>query len=352
MQKCSEYKIDFVLPWVDPNDLNWQQERDKYDTNYNSDDKDNNTRFRDMDTIKYVFRSIEKYCPWYHKIYLITTGHYPKWLDINHPKIELITHDELFIDKDALPVFNSNAIEMNLVNIPNLSEKFVYLNDDMIVWNHLEIERFFKNDKVVDFFYHSWIPRNRFYEWLKGKDTWVDSINNNIGLINKNFSKSLISKRQLYHESYGFKQKVNNFIYTYLYKKLIWINHWHHPQPYVKNTLKKVYKVYSKEMIKTSRYKFRTNQDITPYLYRYWHLITGEFEPRYFNDGLVAQITSLSYLENFIKNIDENKAINFICFNDQMNKGSQSEFEAIKQTLGKYLNEKFPYEASFEITMR
>ena len=35
------------------------------------------------------------------------------------------------IKKAHLPTFQSNAIEVNLHRVPNLTEKFVYFNDDM-----------------------------------------------------------------------------------------------------------------------------------------------------------------------------------------------------------------------------
>lgn len=347
----NENKIDFVLPWVDPDDPHWQEQRMQYDKEFNIEDKDTRTRFRDMNTLKYVLRSIDKYCPWYNKIYLITTGHYPEWLDINHSKIELITHQELFIDKTALPVFNSNAIEMNLINIPNLSEKFIYLNDDMIIWTPLEKSRFFRNEKPVDFFSHSLIPRNKFYEFLKGKDTWVDSINNNIKLLNKNIPQQSPMKRtQLYHHSYSTKQKINNFIYQYLYKKLVWINHWHHPQAYLKTTIEETYNSYKTEMHKTAMHKFRSSNDITPYLYRYSHLMKGDFEPYTHNDGLVVKISSFKYLKKMIPKIEQSKHINFICFNDQMSNVDANEFQKTTNFLETYLENIFPDKASFENT--
>jgi len=342
-------KIDFVLPWVNSNDPLWQEERTMYNLEHNTEDKHTQTRFRDMHTLKYVLRSIEKYCPWYHKIYLITTGHYPEWLNIAHPKIELITHQELFINKSALPVFNSNAIEMNLVNIPNLSENFVYLNDDMVIWQPLDIERFFKNNKPVDFFSHSWIPRNKFYQMIRGKDTWIDSLNNNIVLINEKIIKNFMEQEHLFHKSYSIKQKINNFIYRYIYKKVIWINHWHHPQAYSKSTLQAVYKEYQQDMIETSNHKFRSSSDITPYLYRYWHLVQGEFEPGFYNDAIVAKISSLKYLQSIITNINQNKIINFVCFNDQMNQDNRDEFNQIVNTLTNYLEKKFPKKQTFEL---
>jgi hypothetical protein len=341
-------KIDFVLPWVDPSDLFWQKERNKYDKIYNKEDKENITRFRDLNTLKYVLRSIEKHCPWYHKIYLITTGHYPEWLDISHPKIELVTHEELFIDKNALPVFNSNAIEMNLINIRNLSEKFVYLNDDMLIWKALNSDRFFKNSKPIDFFYHGFIPRNKIYEILKGKNNWIDALNNNINLINNTLQTKSMNNKQYYHHTYSLKQKISNCLQINIYKKLFWINHWHHPQPYLKSTVQEVYNNYREEMLDTSRHKFRSSRDITPYLYRYWHLVSGNFEPYFHDDAIVIRLPSVKYLENICKEIDTYQDINFICFNDQINTLSNAEFKKLSNALSNYLNQKFPAKASFE----
>ena len=344
-------KIDFVLPWVDSSDTLWQEDKLLYERKYNNDDRDNSTRFRDTNTLKYVLRSIEKNCPWYHKIYLITIGHTPPWLNVSHPKIELITHQELFIDETALPVFNSNAIEMNLINIPRLSEKFIYLNDDMLIWKPVVMQRFFKNNKPVDFFSHSFIPRNKFYEFLKGKNTWVDSINNNIKLLNRNIpQQSPMNSTQLYHHSYRTKQKINNFIYQYLYKKLVWINHWHHPQPYLKTTIEETYNSYKTEMHKTAMHKFRSSNDITPYLYRYSHLMKGNFEPYAHNDGLVVKISSFKYLKKMIPKIKQSKHINFVCFNDQMTHVDRNEFQETTNFLETYLENIFPHKASFENT--
>jgi len=341
--------IDFVLPWVDPNDPVWQKERNKYDKDFNREDKNSITRFRDMNTLKYVLRSIEQYCPWYHKIYLITAGHTPDWLDVTHPKIELVTHEELFINKSDLPVFNSNAIEMNLVNIEGLSEKFVYLNDDMVVWNSVEIERFFQKGKPVDFFSHSWIPRNWLFSLLKGKDNWVDAINNNIRLMNKHCPKSKMSIEQLYHSSYGMKQKINNFIYQYIYKKLVWINHWHHPQPYRKSTIDEVYNALHTSMSKTSKHKFRSSEDVTPYLYRYWHLMHGEFSPHAHHDATVVRPSSLKHLQSIIRQLNQDASLCFVCFNDQANEMGDDMFAELADTLSEYLETRFYKRASFEL---
>ena len=100
-------KIDFVITWVDGNDVSWQKEKEKYSLTKED------VRFRDWDTLRYLFRGIEKFTPWVHKVYFVTWGHIPKWLNTTNPKLVIVNHQE-FIPKKYLPTFNSHAIELNL----------------------------------------------------------------------------------------------------------------------------------------------------------------------------------------------------------------------------------------------
>ena len=134
-------KIDFVILWVDGNDEKWLKQKNEYlgikgDSNVN--------RFRDCQNLQYLFRGIEKHAPWVNKIFFITWGHLPKWLDVNNKKLEIVKHEE-FIPKEYLPTFNSNVIEMNLFRIKNLSSKFVIFNDDLFILKNLKPEDFFEN---------------------------------------------------------------------------------------------------------------------------------------------------------------------------------------------------------------
>ena len=43
----------------------------------------------------------------------------------------------------SLPTFNACSIESYITKIPNLSEYFIYANDDMFFWNKTEPELFF-----------------------------------------------------------------------------------------------------------------------------------------------------------------------------------------------------------------
>ena len=97
----------------------------------NTDQDFSSNRFADNEELKYSLRSVEKFVPWVRKIFIVTNGQIPSWLDINHPRIKLVTHEEIFVNKSHLPTFSSPAIESHIHRIPGLSKKFIYMNDDV-----------------------------------------------------------------------------------------------------------------------------------------------------------------------------------------------------------------------------
>ncbi|XP_068729613.1 N-acetylglucosamine-1-phosphotransferase subunits alpha/beta-like [Montipora capricornis] len=90
------------------------------------------SRFADNEELKYSLRSVEKHAPWVRNIYIVTNGQIPSWLNLENPRLKIITHQELFVNKSHLPTFSSPAIESHLHRIPGLSQKFIYLNDDVM----------------------------------------------------------------------------------------------------------------------------------------------------------------------------------------------------------------------------
>ena len=76
------------------------------------------------------------------KIHLVTAGQVPEWLDRSHPQVAVVDHSAI-LPADALPTFNSHAIESALHHLPDLAEHFVYLNDDFFLGRPLGPETFF-----------------------------------------------------------------------------------------------------------------------------------------------------------------------------------------------------------------
>lgn len=90
-------------------------------------------RFADNQELRYSLRSLTMYAPWVRNIYIVTNGEIPHWLNVNHPRIKVIPHEEIFSNKSHLPTFSSPAIETHIHNIPGLSENFLYFNDDILL---------------------------------------------------------------------------------------------------------------------------------------------------------------------------------------------------------------------------
>ena len=68
-------------------------------------------RYRDNEELRYSLRSIEKFAPWVRRIFLVTDDQVPHWLNTQHPRLTVVSHQALFPNKSHLPVFSSPAIE-------------------------------------------------------------------------------------------------------------------------------------------------------------------------------------------------------------------------------------------------
>lgn len=148
--------IDVVYTWVDGDDPAWQSSKARAlgaellgEVNETADSR---SRYASRDELKYSLRSLEMYAPWVRNIYLVTAGQTPAWLNLAHPRIKLIDHRDIFADTSVLPVFNSHAIESQLHRIPGLSERYVYLNDDVFFGRPVAASLFFSPGGLSKYF--------------------------------------------------------------------------------------------------------------------------------------------------------------------------------------------------------
>ena len=116
-------------------------------------------RFRDNEELKYSLRSVQKFAPWIRKIFLVTNGQIPSWLNIYHPRLELVAHKDIFKNHSHLPTFSSPAIESNLVNIPGLAERFIYLNDDFFFGKPIWPDDFESEEEVYKIYLTHPVPK-------------------------------------------------------------------------------------------------------------------------------------------------------------------------------------------------
>ncbi len=123
-----EFKIDVVYTYVNSKDSNWKNE---WKTTFGESTYDEN-RYASHDELKYSLRSIFKFAPWVNNIFIVSNCNPPKWLDLNK-NVYWIDHKDIFSNTTCLPTFNSHAIECCLGKINNLSEHFIYFNDDVFL---------------------------------------------------------------------------------------------------------------------------------------------------------------------------------------------------------------------------
>ncbi len=99
-------------------------------------------RYRDWDMLRFLFRGIERYLPYVRQVFLVVSrdSQVPAWVD--RKRIRVVLHED-FIPAEYLPTFCSCTIEMFLHRIPDLDERFVYFNDDIIPVRPCPEEDFF-----------------------------------------------------------------------------------------------------------------------------------------------------------------------------------------------------------------
>lgn len=147
--------IDAVYMWVDGNDPAWQERRRRVlaeQTGAISPDSAHESRFRDNGELRYSLRSIHEHCDWIRNIILVTDDQVPAWLNVDHERIRIVDHRELFGDAGRLPTFNSHAIAARLHHIDGLSERYLIFNDDVFIGHRTDPGQFFHSNGVAKFF--------------------------------------------------------------------------------------------------------------------------------------------------------------------------------------------------------
>lgn len=135
--------IDLVIPMVFPHDTEWQREYRRC----HSGDATKNVRWRSWGTEELLVQCVMKWMPWIRHIHLLLASEsqeQPWMTEMTARSQQIIIHyHKDFIPEQYLPCYTSCCIEMFLHRIPELSEHFIYGNDDMFPLSPLEPEDFF-----------------------------------------------------------------------------------------------------------------------------------------------------------------------------------------------------------------
>ena len=318
----TETQIDVVYLWVNSNDKKWQNKRSNSFDIFLKNDKDNialyaNTdgRFRDNGELIFNLRCLENFFPKHGHVYIVTDEQRPEWLSQNK-NVTIIDHKDIIPNK-VNSIFASANIESYIHHIPNLSENFFYLNDDIFFGMPVDKQWWF--DKELKYFYDN-EPHDEYSEL---QSMLLSPIN-----------ASIQSKLWL-------KEKYKNYKHQNIALA-------HAPRPYKKSLLFKI----EREAIDLFNKVRSTN-------FRSWKTpaVLVDFVPRWLEHHGYAKIKQMHtlYIESGSNDIEtkldqltqEFGKIPFFCINDTCDNAEASDKRLllVKEKLQKIL----PKKSSFEI---
>ena len=318
----TETQIDVVYLWVNSNDKKWQNKRRNSFDIFLNNDKDNialyaNTdgRFRDNGELIFNLRCLENFFPKHGHVYIVTDEQRPEWL-IQNKNVTIIDHKDIIPNK-VNSIFASANIESYIHHIPNLSENFFYLNDDIFFGMPVDKQWWF--DKELKYFYDN-EPHDEYSEL---QSMLLSPIN-----------ASIQSKLWL-------KEKYKNYKHQNIALA-------HAPRPYKKSLLFKI----EREAIDLFNKVRSTN-------FRSWKTpaVLVDFVPRWLEHHGYAKIKQMHtlYIESGSNDIEtkldqltqEFGKIPFFCINDTCDNAEASDKRLllVKEKLQKIL----PKKSSFEI---
>lgn len=243
--------IDAVITWVDGSDFEYKEKIDKHltsSTNYKR-------HYLQANEIEYCVKSILKFAPFVRRIFIVTDNQKPSFKGLEDlivsNKVKIVDHKEIFKGYEKyLPTFNIRSIDAVLYRIEDLSETFVYFNDDMFLINKIHEEDWFLKNKAV----------------LMGK--WAKSYNINPIKILSEKLKKIIGARPSFNASQSKAGKISGF-------KKEYFKSYHTARPQIKSLIKDFYTTNPEALIDQIKYKFRNSEQFVPYSLC-WHLLIKE----------------------------------------------------------------------------
>lgn len=330
--------IDFVVTWVDGDDPDWRADRQRAlnGTLAPPSSEETTSRFRSWDTFRHWFRAVERYAPWVNRIHVVTSGQRPKWLDVNHPRINLVPHADI-IPPANLPTFNSHAIEAHLVLIPGLSEKFVYFNDDMFLVSPVTPEFFFPRGKPYGV---------AVFDALSVNNVHAHALLNSSAALSRMHSYRTHVLRNAgawFTPRYG-RDVVRN-LGTLPWARILPLVSPHLPTAHTRSAVTAAFAAVADDIARTSAAQFRAADQVAPmYLAYMWAILNGEFTP--VNRAKLGDFVSLGAIP--LDEVDRTvraAAKPLLCLNDDLSSDSPEYVVGVHNIMQSV----FPHRSEFEL---
>ncbi|MCD8052897.1 MAG: capsular biosynthesis protein [Lachnospiraceae bacterium] len=291
--------------------------------------------YRDWGLMRYWFRGVERYFPWIRTIHFITWGHVPLWLNVNHPRLHIVRHED-FIPYEFCPTFSVNPIELNLHRVEGLSERFIYANDDMFFVGSIASNYYFQDGLPCDCLCLSPITE-------ACMDGFGHILWNNIACINRHFTMERCM------EEHGEKWFTSEYPPEVLSRNKMGeqlqcfpgFRNEHLPIPFLKRTFEEVWEKENTLLRQTCGHRFRSIEDVSDWLMRYWQLAKGDFVPR----TPVGTVIPISAPEEKLRDTLLNPQYPIICLNDGDGEVDYAERSAYLRSLFEII---LPEMSSFE----
>ncbi|MFI7408097.1 stealth conserved region 3 domain-containing protein [Streptomyces sp. NPDC049627] len=311
------FPVDAVYTWVDGDDPAMAAKRRTYQVlsdNVIAPRETGASRYTSHDELKYALRSLEMYAGFVRHVYLVTDSQLPAWLDPDTEGLTVVDHRDI-LPADALPVFNSHAIESRLHHIPGLSDHYLYFNDDVFINRPVRAEHFFHGNGIAR------IPLSPLKLGV-GAPHPLEPAPNSAG---KN-AREVITRfhgRNITHKSL------------------------HTPHPQLRSVMRDMEALGVEELRQTSYSRFRSTTDVAPAstLHHHWAIATGRAVPssdyrfRYVQLGTPDMHRRLSRLA-------AGEDVDFFCLND-VDTAPEAR-PAAEAAIHAFLERKYPFPSRFE----
>lgn len=197
-------------------------------------------RYRDSGELLHSMKVALRLMPWIRKVHIVTNGQVPPKEILDIPKVNLVFHDQFFVNKDHLPNFNYHAIEANLFNLPGLADYYINSADDFFVAKPLSAE---------DFLLPSGLPvlhieQHRVPE--APKDIWEDNL------------------------------AASNHAISRVYGSAVRYPFTHTPMLYVRKYVEEANEIWGADIAATSSCRFREAQNVIFRMLYMYHIIHGK----------------------------------------------------------------------------
>jgi hypothetical protein len=310
------FPVDAVYTWVDGDDPVLAAKRRAHQAasdNVIAPRETGASRYTSHDELKYALRSLEMYAGFVRHVYLVTDSQTPDWLDPEAAGLTVIDHRDI-LPADALPVFNSHAIESRLHHIPGLSEHYLYFNDDVFINRPVGAERFFHGSGIAR------IPLSPLKLGV-GAPHPLEPAPNSAG---KNT-----------------REVIRRFHGRYITHKSL-----HTPHPQLLSVMREMEGLGIEELERTSYSRFRSTADVAPAstLHHHWAIATGRAVPADYSFRYVQLGTP--DMRRRLARLAAGEDVDFFCLNDVDT--DPKDRAPAQAAIHAFLERRFPFPSRFE----